>query len=160
MLRSPSLPDEPDEPMSPPGGFAARSFRVPACPSRLARVRRDVDDAAAAFGLGPVDCYQLVVAVNEAATNAIKHGRPFDDGTIGLRIDACGDTLVCSVHDSGRFVSDPVAPDPLAECGRGLAVMEQFADATEISTGARGTTVCLYKRRCSTTEREGEQALE
>ncbi len=146
--------------MSTAGNFAPRYFKVPASPPCLAGMRGDIDDAAAAFGLAPRDRYQLVVAVNEAATNAIKHGRPYQDGTIALRIDACGDTLVCSICDNGQFVSDPAEPDPLAERGRGLALMEQFVDATQISTGVSGTTVRLHKRRSSTSERQRELADE
>jgi anti-sigma regulatory factor (Ser/Thr protein kinase) len=110
-----------------------------------------VDDAAAAFGLGPTDRHQLVVAVNEAATNAIKHGRPYPDGTIVLRIAEFEDTLVCSIADNGQFVFDGAEPAALAERGRGLKLMGLLADGARISSGAEGTIVRLHKRRPAAT---------
>jgi len=106
-----------------------------------------VDDAGTAFGLGPADRYQFVVAVNEAATNAIKHGQPYSDGAIVLSIDGRGDRLVCSISDGGRFVRAPAEPGALAEGGRGLKLMARLTDGTNISTGVNGTTVRLHKRR-------------
>lgn len=127
--------------------FVTRQFDLPASPSQLQQMRRCVDDAAADFGLGPTDRYQFVFAVNEAATNAIKHGRPDQNGTIGLRIDADGDTLICSVHDNGPFLAPPADSDPLAERGRGFTFMALLMDEIELSTEPHGTTVRLHKRR-------------
>src|SRR5947209_3651893 len=80
-----------------PPTFVIRQLRFPARASQLHRVRACADDAAAEFGLDATDCYQFVFAVNEAVTNAIRHGRPDKDGTIGLRIHTEGETLICSV---------------------------------------------------------------
>jgi serine/threonine-protein kinase RsbW len=151
-LRSHSLPNpRPEQVSLDAGEFVARSYRVPATPSRLRSVRQHVDQAAADFGFGADDRYRWVVAVNEAATNAIKHGRPYQDGTILVHIDVCDDTMVCSISDRGEFVTAPPDDDALAERGRGFQLMELFADETEVSTGAEGTTVRLHKRRPDTT---------
>jgi anti-sigma regulatory factor (Ser/Thr protein kinase) len=131
------------------GGFLTRQFCIPATPSELRKVRRQVDDAASEFGLGPTDRYQFVFAVNEAVTNAIRHGSPAQDGTVGLRIDAEGDTLICSVYDSGRFVASQPRSEPLAETGRGFTLMALLMDQVELSTQPDGTTVRLHKRRQS-----------
>jgi anti-sigma regulatory factor (Ser/Thr protein kinase) len=123
----------------------------------LRRVRRRADDAAAEFGLAASDRYEFVFAVNEAVTNAIKHGRPDRDGTIGLQIVADGDTLICSISDSGQFQLGPHGPDPdgpdrdgpdpLGESGRGLACISRLMDRIELSTAPHGTTLRLHKRR-------------
>jgi anti-sigma regulatory factor (Ser/Thr protein kinase) len=106
-----------------------------------------VDEAAAEFGLGPADRYQFVFAVNEAVTNAIRHGRPDSDGTIGLRIAVDGNTLICSVNDRGRLRASVVDADPLAEGSRGLTFMALLTDEVELLSEDEGTTVRLYKRR-------------
>ena len=70
-------------------------LRLPAESSELRRARDEVAAAATRFGLEHKACYELVFAVNEAVTNAIRHGSPAPDGTIGLRIEVDGDDLVC-----------------------------------------------------------------
>lgn len=131
------------------GNFITRHLLVPASPSHLRQVRRYVEDAAADFGLGPGDRHALVFAVNEAVTNAIKHGSPFRNATISLRIEFHGDTLICCVADNGRFVPAPADSGTLAEGGRGLKLMALFTDELELFTEAAGTTVRLHKRRAS-----------
>ncbi len=133
--------------------FVEREIRLPASAAELRRVRSCVSDAAADFGFGPKDRFELVFAVNEAVTNAIQHGQPDDDGAIGLTITAEGDTLVCAVHDRGRFVAPSTVTDLLAEHGRGLEFMALLTDEIEVSTEKDATTVRLHKRRSSTSAR-------
>ncbi len=128
--------------------------RVTASPSELHQVRRCAEDAAAVFGLGNGERYEFVFAVNEAATNAIRHGQPFPDGTIGLRIDARGDTLICSVSDGGHFERGSANPDIWAEGGRGLAAIALLMDHIELCPSSGGTTIRLYKRRSEAVETE------
>jgi anti-sigma regulatory factor (Ser/Thr protein kinase) len=126
---------------------ATRHFRVPANPAQLQRVRGYVEEAAAQFGLGGIDRFQVVFAVNEAVTNAIRYGSPERDATVGVQIDVDGDTLICSVRDSGAFAPSPSETDEFAERGRGLTLMALFMDEVEIATEPDGTTVRLHKRR-------------
>ena len=126
--------------------------RVQASASELHRVRRCVDDAAAAFGFGSTERYEFVFAVNEAVTNAIRHGQPFSDGTIGVWIEADEDTLICSVSDGGQFEAGAEDRDAWAEGGRGLAAMAQVMDEIELCTSSNGTTIRLHKRRSEATE--------
>lgn len=148
-LLSHKLPDEArgSEPVAP--GFVTRQLRLPASPSQLHRARCCADDAAADFGLGSADRYQFVFAVNEAVTNAIRHGSPDQDGTIGLRIHPEGDTLICSVSDDGPFLPSPDNSDPLAERGRGMTLIALLMDEVELATTPRGTTIRLHKRRAT-----------
>jgi serine/threonine-protein kinase RsbW len=127
--------------------LVTRQRRVPAVASALRRVRRHAEAAAADFGLGHDDRYAFVFAVNEAATNAIRHGRPDARGTIGVRFDAEGDTLICSISDSGCFRLASEDADPMAESGRGFLLMSELTDQVELSSTCHGTTVRLHKRR-------------
>jgi anti-sigma regulatory factor (Ser/Thr protein kinase) len=132
--------------------LAMLEHHLPATASELHCVRRYAEDAADEFGLRPTDRYEFVFAVNEAVTNAIRHGRPFRDGTIALRIDADGDTLICSVSDSGRFDGGPAQTGVWAEGGRGLAAMALVMDQIEFCSSPTGTTIRLHKRRSEAAE--------
>lgn len=126
--------------------FAPLDLRLPARASELRAARRHAHDAAAACGFDVDDQYEFMYAANEAVTNAIKHGRPDSDGTIGLRIAVDGDQLVLSVSDRGRFAAPRRAPDPMSEGGRGFAFMTELMDHVEVVSERGSTVVRLGKR--------------
>jgi anti-sigma regulatory factor (Ser/Thr protein kinase) len=85
----------------------------------------------------------LILAVNEAATNALLHG-----GNEGeLRIWTDGREVVCEVTDSGTF-HEPLAgrqrPEPDWVCGRGVWLMNQLCDLVELRPTDTGTVVRLH----------------
>ncbi|MDQ6834822.1 MAG: ATP-binding protein [Actinomycetota bacterium] len=128
--------------------FASVELRLPARPSELRRARDCVADAGAGFGLDRKACYELVFAVNEAVTNAIRHGSPAQDGTIGLRIDSDGDALVCLVSDCGPFTTrDQDRDSSFEEGGRGFAFMSAMTDELELTVEPDRTIIELRKRR-------------
>jgi anti-sigma regulatory factor (Ser/Thr protein kinase) len=123
-------------------------LRLPADASELKHARDAVAAAAAAFGLDRKASYEFVFAVNEAVTNAIKHGNPDAEGTVGLIIDSDGDTLVCSVSDCGPFVEPEARIDSGSEeNGRGFAFMSAFTDNLELVVEPGLTLVHLRKLR-------------
>jgi anti-sigma regulatory factor (Ser/Thr protein kinase) len=97
----------------------------------LGRLRRLVADAAAGAALEPTRCDDLVLAVDELATNSICHG----GGSGTLEIWRERGRLVCEVSDSGviaeRVHGRPM-PDPNAVSGRGLWLVEQLTDRVEV----------------------------
>lgn len=126
-------------------------LRLPANPAELVRARQFVRDAATGFGLKDRAAYEFVYAVNEAVTNAIKHGHAEPDGTIGLRIEFAEESIICSVRDRGPFVPPAAFPGPsLAESGRGFAFMSALTDELELTVGPGATVVRLYKRLAAT----------
>ena len=124
-------------------------MRLRADPSELHSARQYVDEAALAFGLDAQRRYEFVYAANEVVTNAIRHGTPDEDGTIGLRIAADGDTLTCTVHDRGQFEFPAGDPDVLATDGRGFAFITKLTDRVELCIDADSTVVRLFKRRAA-----------
>lgn len=126
--------------------FAPLDVRLPARPSELRAARRHAHDAAAACGFDVDDQYEFMYAANEAVTNAIKHGTPDSDGTIGLSIAVDGDQLVLSVYDRGRFAAPRRAPDSMSEGGRGFAFMNELMDHVEVVSKPGSTVVHLGKR--------------
>jgi anti-sigma regulatory factor (Ser/Thr protein kinase) len=131
-------------------GDVLLALRLRARPSELKHAREQVAEVGDQFGLAPKPCYEFVFAVNEAVTNAIKHGRADEEGTINLRLDAEGDQLICTVSDCGPFVAPAELADPeYAESGRGFAFMSALVDELELSVEPEATVVRLRKRRAA-----------
>lgn len=114
-------------------------------PRDLSAVRTLVRTQAAGAGLpaGRVD--DLVMAVNELATNAIKHG----GGGGRLRTWRQDSELVCQLEDEGH-IADPLAghhrPVATIQGGMGLWMVNQLCDLVEVRTRPRGTVIRLHTR--------------
>ena len=136
----PAVPTGCDQPLSPPPAGAARlRFGL----GELTGVRLLVGERARAAGLSAERAGDLVLAINELATNAIRHG----DGGGTLHIWSRGERLVCQVQDTGH-ISDPLAgrrmPVHDVPGGLGLWTVNQLCDLVEVRTAAAGTTVRVH----------------
>jgi anti-sigma regulatory factor (Ser/Thr protein kinase) len=86
---------------------------------------------------------QLVLAVNELASNSLCHGG--GRGTLqAWREDG---VLTCEVTDDGR-IEQPLAgrinPAPSQSDGRGLWLVNQLCDLVQIRSSAAGTSVRVH----------------
>jgi anti-sigma regulatory factor (Ser/Thr protein kinase) len=122
-------------------------LRLPADPSQLTVARRFAEEAAERFGLDETDSYQFKLAVSEAVANAIEHGCPYPDGTIGVALFEEADALTIEVSDCGHFTTNLGEQGSLPERGRGLAFMTVFVDELDILRGEEHTAVRLTKHR-------------
>lgn len=109
----------------------------------LAALRRLVQNYSRLAGLGIPRSSDLVLAVNEVATNSLRYG-----GSEGeLRMWLEGNRLVCEISDRGRL-KDPLVgrrrPEPNSASGRGLWLVNQVCDLVELRPGDSGTTVRLH----------------
>jgi len=111
-----------------------------------ARELRDVRRLVSGYAelsLGKARADDLVLAVNELATNSVRHGG--GEGT--LRMWTQEDALVCEIHDAGH-IADPRAgqtpPTPDQPSGRGLWVVNRLADLMRIHSSPTGTVVRLH----------------
>jgi anti-sigma regulatory factor (Ser/Thr protein kinase) len=129
-----SLPDPPGQPVEMP--FVARS---------LHDLRGVISRHANRAGLGPEDTAYFVLAVNEIATNSVRHG----GGGGVLRLWDQGDSLTCEIRDSGH-IEEPLAgrrpPGPEEEQGRGLWLANQVCDLVQVQSSSAGTVVRLHMR--------------
>jgi len=80
----------------------------------------------------------LVLAVNELATNSIRYGG--GGGVVRVWRDQ---SVVCEIEDRG-FIADPLAgrvlPGPGRESGRGLWLVNQLCDLVQVRTQVGGGT--------------------
>jgi anti-sigma regulatory factor (Ser/Thr protein kinase) len=114
-----------------------RSFSV----EDLHSLRVEVTAYASGLGATPDQIEALLIIAVELATNALRHG----GGAGRFQLWNTGATVLCRVTDEGPGMVNPdagrLAPDPLAEDGRGLWMCRQFSDRLEINTASTGTTV-------------------
>ena len=121
---------------------------LPADPARLPDARAFVEAAATSAGFDGEARYQIIMAANEAISNAIEHGSPCGDGTLRLSVAREGDELAFYVRDCGTFpLSGTVEPDAIAERGRGFAFMNLLMDDVRLEPEPGNTVVRLAKRR-------------
>jgi anti-sigma regulatory factor (Ser/Thr protein kinase) len=129
--------------------YTAGGLATPADPVERTPVTRDLAAlrdfvATRTDGLGDDRRFDLLLAVNEAAVNALVHG----DGHGVLSVWRDGGELVCEVSGGGASIADPLAgrrrPDPHRPSGRGLWMINQVCDLVELRSGPDGTTVRLH----------------
>jgi anti-sigma regulatory factor (Ser/Thr protein kinase) len=133
----------------------------PLCPARTASTladfvvhgdvgvaRRIIRAHARAAGLQDERLGVLLVAATEAMTNGLLHADP----PVRLTLWTDEHDVVCDVTDAGRL-TDPMAgrvrPGLEAMSGRGLWIINQLCDLTEIRSGAGGTTVRMRMQRAA-----------
>ena len=131
------------------------SLRVAADVGQLAAIRAFVEQQAQALGADPETIYDLILAVNEVATNIIVHGYRRQPGTIEIALRRRGDTIEIRLRDQARLF-DPTrvpAPDltlplhtrPIG--GMGVHVTRQIMDAMRYRvTPEGGNELTLVKR--------------
>lgn len=123
----------------PPAGTASITIDF----YNLRDARAFVGEQASWAGLGVDRIDELTLAVNELATNAVRHG----GGHGELAIWVQDDHLVCQLSDNGTL-SNPLAgripPPREAAGGRGLVMVNQLCDLVRIYTSADGTTIRVH----------------
>ena len=126
----------------PPAGTASIAIDL----FNLRDVRHFVAEQASWAGLGVDRIDELALAVNELATNAVRHG----GGTGELAVWVQDDHLVCQLSDRGSL-SNPLAgripPPHEAPGGRGLLMVNQLCDLVRIHTSPDGTTIRIHLNR-------------
>jgi PAS domain S-box-containing protein len=110
-------------------------FRVPPKPAYLLRARERLRDYLRQYCTERRVIDDVVVCVEEACTNAIRHSGAGEDIEITLQFDS--DRLLAAVKDHGQGFDttsfDPQrTPDPTAEHGRGLFIIAALMDEVEL----------------------------
>lgn len=128
--------------------FVHRSW--PADPEQLVRIRRQLAGWLGPLQLSTDEVESIVLAVDEAAANAVCHAYGAgesgvvdltlwtEDGAVGT--GAVGTTLCIEIADHGSW--RPPAEKPVSG-GRGIGLMHAMTDATLIHYDRRGSRVLL-----------------
>jgi anti-sigma regulatory factor (Ser/Thr protein kinase) len=129
-----------DSPLpAPPRALEQIAFGV----EDLSAVRGFVSSWATYFGAGAALAEDLVLAVNELATNSLRHAA----GRGVLRVWREGDELLCEVQDEGQL-DKPLAgrerPGRAAGSSRGLWITNQLCDLVQIRSLPDGNLVRLH----------------
>lgn len=114
--------------------------------STLTMLRGFVSRRAARAGFRPAAIADLVFAVNEVATNSVRHG----GGRGIVRLWEDGGALVCEIGDLGRLTHPLIGrerPRSEAAGGRGLWLVNQLCDLVQMRSFPSGTVVRLRMRR-------------
>lgn len=125
-------------------------FTVPQGPESVSAARRWMGEALAPLQLSGVVMQELKVALSEATTNAMFHGRPADTAPlIEIRCYVEPARLVIEIEAEGEpFVPREIILPDVQEGqprGRGLFLMQQFVDRLEFLPLDRGLRVRLIK---------------
>ncbi|HEY0002357.1 MAG TPA: SpoIIE family protein phosphatase [Actinoplanes sp.] len=115
-------------------------LRLPAEPTRLSVLRRRLEDFLYGNDVPEADVFDLIVAVSEAAANAIEHPVDPAEPVITVRASLDDDAVVVTVRDTGSWRPSTSA----GFRGRGLALIGALADLVVERTGD-GTAVTLRR---------------
>jgi anti-sigma regulatory factor (Ser/Thr protein kinase) len=118
------------------------SLRLPAEPPVLSSLRRTLRQWLEEHGGGEMAVYDVLVAVTEAAANAVEHAYGPVDATFDVEAEAVGDGEVSVVvRDQGRW-----RPPRGHNRGRGTLLMQELMDHFEVTTSEEGTEVRMRRR--------------
>ncbi|GAA5116978.1 ATP-binding protein [Pseudonocardia adelaidensis] len=110
---------------------------------QLHEVRSTVEQALSGRGYERERVEDVVLAVNELATNAVEHGSP----EAQLSLWTGRDGLLCEIDDGGTL-RDPLpglqAPHPAEPRGRGVWIARQLCDSLHVWADGRGTHVRVH----------------
>jgi anti-sigma regulatory factor (Ser/Thr protein kinase) len=127
-------------PAAPPPLLGPPDVRLPFSAWQLHEVRSTVEQALDGCGYERERVEDVVLAVNELATNAVEHGTP--EAQLSLWTGPRG--LLCEIDDGGTL-RDPLPglqpPHPAEPRGRGVWIARQLCDSLHVWTDGRGTHV-------------------
>ncbi len=137
----------PDEAMGEP----VRELVVPNEPARAGEMRRFVGSFLADLRVSVEISTEVLMAVGEAVANAVRHARrPEGRGQVRVRCALEGDEVVVTVADDGPGFDIEEARsrprDPFAAGGRGLFLIDELSDRSEITSSSEGSSVTMARR--------------
>ena len=130
-------------------------FDIPSDLQRGREVQNAILDACRENGFSDDAYFAVKLALDEAVTNAIKHGNKFDKSKrVHVRAAVGDDEMWVEVRDDGpgfvrEHVPDPTADENLDKCsGRGLLLIEAYM--SDVSWSADGRTIRMSKANSDT----------
>jgi len=129
-------------------------LELPTDARMLPKTRRAVEGYMEELGATAMERADVVLALNEACANVIRHAFPDGlDGVIRVRAEIGDRAVVVEVDDDGvgfdpcSAAAGPAGPDAVS--GRGLGIISRLMTTVELAspvTGEGGTRVRMEKR--------------
>jgi anti-sigma regulatory factor (Ser/Thr protein kinase) len=124
-------------------------LRLPAIPASLAIIRARLRTWLPAAHVTPSAAADVLLAVGEAASNAVEHAVRGADGDVELEVTARATTtgLALTVKDNGRWHA-PLKSQRSgrsAQRGHGSRLMSALVDTVTVTPTSQGTTVEMRK---------------
>ena len=118
----------------------------------VAEVEAAAEKFTVANGLDEDESFRVVMAVREAAVNAVLHGNGYDPNKqVSVSFENTGKSLVITVADEGEGLNPDTLPDPLAPenllrgTGRGIFLIRSFLDEVHFRQMHPGTELTMIK---------------
>ena len=134
-----------------------RSFRLSSTMESVSKVEAAADELAAGAGLDEDQRFHVVMAMREAAINAVLHGNEYDSTrAIEVSLENTGASLVFKIADQGQGFDPERVPDPLAAenllrgTGRGIFLIRSLMDEVHFRQLHPGTELTLIKHLAAT----------
>ncbi|HVM03841.1 MAG TPA: ATP-binding protein [Acidimicrobiales bacterium] len=121
---------------------------LPADARFLTMARRAMDEYLDEAGLVGDEREDLVLALDEACANVIRHAFPGGSGRISMTAERCEQEVVVQVEDDGVGFDASAPrpkPGPYDTSGRGLSIIRGVMTSVDVDSSAGGTRVVMRK---------------
>jgi anti-sigma regulatory factor (Ser/Thr protein kinase) len=125
-------------------GRRRHEWRLPTMESSIPALRRELGAVLDSTDLCEDAIYDLLLAVSEAASNAVDHPQHSTEPFFDVAAEIDGGAVTVVVQDHGRWLE----PTPSPHRGRGVAMMRRLADTT-VTAMPHGTVVTLRNHRAA-----------
>jgi serine/threonine-protein kinase RsbW len=124
-------------------------LRIPASLDELHNVYSWADEHLRQTGIPEAKRFDIMLALSEAVTNAIRHGcgEREKDEVVDIEVKITPNTVEIRVHDCGTGFEPDALPDPThadnlhIPSGRGVFLIKNLADDVRFDFSEDGTTV-------------------
>lgn len=127
-------------------------MEIPSDIRAAGEVEQRLLEAVSRHGYSDECTFAIRLALEEALTNAIKHGNGEDPGKrVQVRFDVDDERVMIVIRDQGAGFDPGGIPDPTVDenlekpAGRGIMLMRAYTD--ELTFSDQGREVCMVKRK-------------
>lgn len=126
-------------------------IEIPSMIENIRIIESFIDNAKERFELNDDIYGNIMIAVTESVSNAIKHGNKSDKGkSVNLSLSLKDDVIKFVIEDEGKgfdynILPDPTAPENLEKTGgRGIFLMKNLADEVTFQKDGRVVELSFY----------------
>jgi serine/threonine-protein kinase RsbW len=128
------------------------SFKLASTMDSVAEIEAAAERLTQSAGMDEDESFKVVMAVREAAVNAVLHGNGYDpQKQVSASFENDGKSLIIVIADQGEGLDPDTLPDPLAPenllrgTGRGIFLIRSFLDEVHFRQLHPGTELTLIK---------------